>query len=343
MKNRFMLAPLTNLQSHDDGVLSEEEFNWLRLRAQGGFGLTMTCAAHVQAAGQGFPGQLGIWSERHIDGLSRLAEEIRGAGSLALIQLHHAGMRSPGELIRTTPVCPSDHPQSGARGLATGEVVQLAEDFIDAALRARKCGFDGVEVHGAHGYLIGQFLSAGINHRQDEYGGSLDKRCRLLFDIIRGIRLRCGPQFTIGVRLSPERFGMQLAETKTIAQRLMTSGQIDFLDLSLWDAFKVPEEEAQQGQSLLSHFTCLDRGNVRLAVAGKIRTPGDARSVLGAGADIIALGRAAILHHDFPRRCLEDPGFTPVTPPVSRAYLRREGLSPRFIDYMATWEGFVSD
>ena len=84
MKNRFMLAPLTNLQSHADGTLSDDEFRWLAMRAEGGFGLTMTCAAHVQAAGQGFPGQLGIFDDKHLPGLARLAEAINQTGSRIL-------------------------------------------------------------------------------------------------------------------------------------------------------------------------------------------------------------------------------------------------------------------
>lgn len=95
MKNCFMLAPLTNTQSHADGRLSDEEFRWLTMRAEGGFGLTMTCAAHVQAQGQGFPGQLGFFSDAHLPGLTRLASTIRGYGSVAIAQLHHAGIRSP--------------------------------------------------------------------------------------------------------------------------------------------------------------------------------------------------------------------------------------------------------
>ncbi|MDB9968989.1 NADH:flavin oxidoreductase, partial [Gammaproteobacteria bacterium] len=91
MKNRFMLAPLTNTQSHEDGVLSDEEFRWLTMRAEGGFGLTMTCAAHVQAVGQGFPGQLGVFSDKHIEGLSHLAATIKAHNSIAICQLHHAG------------------------------------------------------------------------------------------------------------------------------------------------------------------------------------------------------------------------------------------------------------
>jgi 2,4-dienoyl-CoA reductase-like NADH-dependent reductase (Old Yellow Enzyme family) len=244
MKNRFMLSPLTNLQSHEDGTLSEEEFHWLTLRARGGFGLTMTCAAHVQEVGKGFPGQLGIWSDRHLEGLGRLSTEIRRHGSLAFVQIHHAGMRSPADLIGGTPVCPSDNEKTGARALSLAETEQLASDFVAAAGRAQTAGFDGVEVHGAHGYIIGQYLSGNINHRTDAYGGSLEGRCRLLFEIVRGIRQICRPDFTIGVRLSPERFGMKLSETTVIAQRLMDSGLNDFLDMSLWDVFKEPEEDA---------------------------------------------------------------------------------------------------
>ena len=142
MKNRFMLAPLTNLQSHDDGILSDEEFNWLTMRARGGFGLVMTCAAHVQAAGQGFPGQLGVFDDIHVEGLTRLAAAIRQHGSLAMVQLHHAGLRSPPDLIGRRPVSASDDEKSGARALTTAEVEQLAQDFVTAALRAEQAGFE---------------------------------------------------------------------------------------------------------------------------------------------------------------------------------------------------------
>jgi 2,4-dienoyl-CoA reductase-like NADH-dependent reductase (Old Yellow Enzyme family) len=97
MKNRFMLAPLTNRQSYSDGRLSDEEFRWLTMRAAGGFALTMTAAAHVQSIGQGFPGQLGVYGEEHIEGLRRLADGIRSQGSIPVVQLHHAGNRAPRE------------------------------------------------------------------------------------------------------------------------------------------------------------------------------------------------------------------------------------------------------
>lgn len=341
MKNRFALAPLTNLQSHLDGKLSDDEFNWLTMRAEGGFGLTMTCAAHVQLVGQGFAGQLGIFSDDHIDGLSRLASAIKSHGSVAITQLHHGGARAPQTLIGCAPVAPSADTESGARALLTAEVEQLVEDFIRAAQRAEQAGFDGVELHGAHGYILCRFLSAETNQRNDQYGGSLENRFRIVQEIIAGIRQRCRSDFTIGVRLSPERFGMLLAEAQQIAQRLMSDAQIDYIDMSIWDVFKEPMEEQYQGRSLLSYFTELKRGDVRLGAAGKIRTPQDAQHCLDAGVDFVLLGRAAILHHDFPLQTAHNPAFTPTPLPVSASYLRNEGLGEAFVTYMETWKGFV--
>ncbi len=341
MKNRFMLAPLTNLQSHPDGTLSDEEYNWLTMRAAGGFGLTMTCAAHVQAVGQGFPGQLGVFDDKHLDGLSRLAASIKAHDSVAICQLHHAGMRSPEELIGCQPLCPSDNEETGARAMTAEEVQGVIADFIAAAVRAEKAGFDGVELHGAHGYLLCQFFSAEINQRIDAYGGSAENRVRILFEIIDGVRAACGEDFMLGVRLSPERFGLKLDDIVQLAQRLCSDGKIDFLDLSLWDVFKEPAEEDKQGRTLLSYFTELDRGEVRLGIAGKIHTPEDAQRAINSDVDWIMLGRAGILHHDFPLQMQNNPDFQPVKPPVSAEYLAKEGLSEKFIDYMRTWKGFV--
>jgi 2,4-dienoyl-CoA reductase-like NADH-dependent reductase (Old Yellow Enzyme family) len=341
MKNRLMLAPLTNLQSHPGGTLSYDEHRWLTLRAQGGFGLTMTAAAHVQAIGQGFPGQVGIFSDVHIPGLARLAEDIRKAGSLGVVQLHHAGMRSPAALIGEAPVCPSEDADTGSRALTLDEVHQLRDDFIAAAVRADKAGFDGVEIHGAHGYVLCQFLSAETNRRTDAYGGSPENRARLILEIIDGVRASCRPDFNLGLRLSPERFGLSLMEIRDLAGRLFSEAKIDYLDMSLWDCFKEPVEEAHRGRTLMSYFTDLPRGDVRLGVAGKLMSAADARAMLDAGADFVLLGRAAILHHDWPQKARANPDFRPVSLPVTRAHLEAEGLGPPFVTYMATWAGFV--
>ncbi|WOJ94846.1 NADH:flavin oxidoreductase [Congregibacter variabilis] len=343
MPNRFMLAPLTNLQSHPDGCLSDDEYHWLTKRAEGGFGVTMTCASHVQAAGCGFPGQLGCFSDDHLEGLTRLAKGINEQGSVSVLQLHHAGMRSPADLIAVAPQCPSDNAETGARGISHDEVLALRDDFITAAVRAAKAGFTGVELHGAHGYMLAQFLSPTINQRDDEYGGSLENRCRLLLEIVDGVRSQCGADFLLGVRLSPERFDIRLAEMRELAQRLMNEAKIDFLDMSLWDSFKEPMEEGFAGKTLLECFTELERGEVRLGTAGKVRSAADARRCIEAGADFVVVGRSAILHHDFPRQVAAHSDFEPVANPVSADYLRKEGLGEAFINYMATWGGFVED
>lgn len=342
MKNRFMLAPLTNQQSHADGRLSDDEHRWLVKRATGGFALTMTAAAHVQRVGQGFPGQLGIFDDAQLDGLTKLAAAIRAEGSISSVQLHHAGNRSPKELVGT-PVCPSDDPETGARALTLAEVEQLRDDFVVAAQRAERAGFDGVEVHGAHGYILAQFLSAEINRRDDRYGGSLENRARLIVEIVDGIRAACRPDFQIGLRLSPERFGLKLAEIRDVAASFLAAGTIDYLDLSLWDAFKEPVEEEFKGRKLLDYFTDLPRGQVRLGAAGKIMGAADAAAVIAAGCDFAVIGRAAVLRHDFPNRVRADADYRSPVLPVTAQHLADEGLGAAFVGYMRGWPGFVAD
>ena len=341
MKNRFMLAPLTNLQSGADGVMSEDEFHWLTYRATGGFGLVMTCAAHVQRTGQGFPGQLGVWSDAHLPGLTRLADKIRAEGSLSSVQLHHAGIRSPKDLIGEAPVGPSEDAETGSRALTEGEVEQLVEDFVTAAVRAETAGFDGVEIHGAHGYILCAFLSPETNRRTDRWGGSLENRARIVFEIIKGVRARTRPDFQLGLRISPERFGLKFADQREVARWMLASGDLDYVDLSLWDTFKAPVEQDFANKPLIDWFTDLPRGETRLGAAGKLMSGDDVRRTLEHGADFALLGRAAILHHDFPLKVKADPHFRAASLPVTRAHLLAEGLGPKFVDYMNSWKGFV--
>ena len=343
MKNRFMLAPLTNTQSFEDGTLSDDEFLWLTLRAKGNFGITMSCASHVQEIGKGFPGQLGIFDNKHIDGLKRLTDEIRKYESLSVAQLHHAGMRSPEAIIGESPVCPSADEKTKSRSLSNEEVNFLRDDFINAAIRAKKSGYDGIELHGAHGYILCQFLSSSINKREDEYGGSLENRSRIIFEIIDGIRSECGKDFLLGIRLSAERFGIKLTESKTLCQKLIDDEKIDFLDISLWDSFKDPVEEEHKDKTLLQHFTELNRKEVLLTVAGNIRTGEDVDKIISSDIDFVTIGRAAILHHDFPNKVLENQDFIPIDTPSPKEHLRKEGLSEKFIEYLKVFKGFVEE
>jgi 2,4-dienoyl-CoA reductase-like NADH-dependent reductase (Old Yellow Enzyme family) len=341
-KNRFMLSPLTNLQSHADGRLSDDEFNWLTYRATGGFGLVMTCAAHVQREGQGFPGQLGVFSDDHLPGLNRLAAKIKAEGAVSSVQLHHAGIRSPAALIGEAPRGPSDDADTGARGLSLGEVEQLIEDFVAAAVRAEAAGFDGVELHGAHGYMLCAFQSPETNRRDDRYGGSPENRARIVLEIIEGVRKRTRPDFQLGLRLSPERFGLKFAEQRDLAAQVLASGELDYLDMSLWDVFKPPVEQAFADRPLIDWFAELPRGETRLGAAGKLTSGEDARRILAHGADFGVFGRAAVLHHDFPQRVAADADFHTIALPVTRDYLRGERLGPAMIEYMNGWAGFVA-
>jgi len=331
---------MTNCQSHADGTLSDDEFHWLTMRAEGGFGLTMTCAAHVQAVGQGFPGQLGVFSDDHLPGLTRLAKAIKGFDSNASAQLHHAGSRSPKDLVGT-PVAPSDDPETGARALTESEVETLIEDFIAAAVRCENAGFDGVEIHGAHGYILCQFFSPATNRRTDQFGGSLENRVRPIARIVEGIRQRCSAEFQVGIRISPERFGVKLPEAVELARHILADSQYDYLDLSLWDVSKEPEDEELKGKTLMSCFTDLPRNGVKLGVAGKIGSGATVQRMLDQGADFVSIGRAAILHHDFARRIRANPAFEQRSLPVTREYLATEGLGPKLIEYVGRWEGFV--
>jgi 2,4-dienoyl-CoA reductase-like NADH-dependent reductase (Old Yellow Enzyme family) len=251
-------------------------------------------------------------------------------------------MRSPADLIGQQPVAPSDDAETGARALTGAEVEQLTEDFIAAAVRAEEAGFDGVELHGAHGYILCAFISPETNRRTDAWGGSLQNRARIVTDIIKGVRARTRPDFQLGLRLSPERFGLLLAEQRELAAELLATGDLDFLDMSLWDVFKDPVEEAYHGRPLIDWFAELPRGTTRLGVAGKLMAGETTAQVLDHGADFAILGRAAILHHDYPRRLASDPAFHPAALPVTREHLRREGLGAAFIDYMNGWKGFVA-
>lgn len=340
MKNRFMLAPLTNLQSHEDGSLSDDEFNWLTMRAKGQFGLVMTCATSVLLNGRCWKGQLGLHDDMHIEGHKRLTRSLREQGSLSVVQIHHGGVRASVELTGQQVVAPSDNEKYKARALSLHEVEQLRDDFIAAAVRAKNAGYDGVEVHGAHGYLITQFISTKFNQRNDRYGGSLENRTRLLFEIVDGIRKACGNSFLLGVRLSPERFGMQLTEAVTICQQLIDGGKIDFLDVSLWDVFKNSEET---DEPLMEYFTKLDTKDVKLTVAGKIYDGATVNKVMSSGVDFVTIGKSAILHHDFPAQVIADPQFKSVDTPVTPDYLRNQGLGESFITYMRSWKDFVTE
>lgn len=340
-RNRVALAPLTNTQSHPDGTLTEDETAWLEARGRGGFGLVMTAAAYVVPAGQAWGGQLGIATEDHLPGLSRLAERLRATGTVSSVQLHHGGMRADVRLHGGPNQCPWDDPAKDAVAMTTDEVRAMIDAFVAAAVRAERAGFDGAELHGAHGYLLGQFLDGRHNRRTDGYGGSLEDRMRVLLEVVDGVRSATGPDFQLGLRLTPEGNGITLEEGRETARTLLATGRLDYLDMSLWDVFMEPRGGAEG--LLIEHFTDLPRHGTRLGVAGKVLSAADAAWCLDRGADFVSVGIGAILHHDFAARAAADPGFVVRERPVTRDELRAEYVGPAFVDYLARgWDDLVA-
>ena len=236
----------------------------------------------------------------------------------------------------------SDNVEKGTRELSLIEINDLKDAFVSSSLRAQECNYDGVEFHAAHGYLISQFLSSKYNKRTDRYGGSLENRSRLLFEIIEATQRSTDSKFLIGVRLSPERFGLDIEEMIVLYRLLCEKTNIDFIDLSLWDSFKLLDSGKHAGRSLLKLFTNINRQGKKLTVAGKIFSFEDIEILAQNQVDFFCLGRAAILDHQFPRRLRElGSNFQSFSAPVSRCHLASEGLSEKFIDYMATWKNFV--
>lgn len=342
-KNRIVLAAMTNGQSQPDGSLGEDELRWLNSRAEGGFGIVTTCASHVSKNGQGWVGELGIFDDRHVPGLEILARAMHQRGALAFAQIFHGGLRADPALIGELPWSASEGADGRHRAATERDLSRVIADFASAAVRARAAGMDGVEIHGAHGYLLTQFLSAVENRRTDGWGGSLENRARLIREVAKAARAAAPAPFVVGVRLSPEDFGnakgMDLDESLQVARWLCQDG-VDFVHLSLWDSLK--NTVKRPGEHALEAFRRVLPKDVRLLVAGKIWTRAEGEQLLALGADGIALARSAIANPDWPLR-ISDPVWSPRLPPLTAEELQARGLSPQFVEYMRRWKGFVAD
>lgn len=346
--NRVVLAAMTNKQSHPDGTLGEDELTWLAARARGGFGTVTTCALHVSPDGQGWDGELGAFGDEHLPGLTRVAAACRAEGGLALAQIVHTGSRAPSRLTGQQPWSASafvlDEPRFEAPRAATEEDIRRTiEAFAAAAGRCAAAGFDGVELHAAHGYLLCQFLGTLTNTRDDAWGGSPERRQALLREVLAAARAATPEGFLVGVRLSPEvpAQGLVLDESLAAARQLVADGA-DFVHASLWDSFAVPETRPDLDVPHTTLWRQTLGPEVPLIVTGGIWTPGQAAQILAQGADLIGLARAAIAHPDWPRRAA-DPAWDPERPPYSAQRLRDAALGEVFVDYMRRWPDFVRE
>lgn len=339
---RVALAPLTNLQSEADGCLSAAELEWLRRRAAGGFSWLSTCATYVCDEGKAWPGQLGAADERHLPGLTTLATTLKREGVSPFVQLHHGGPQAalaPGLPLGAVTI------EGKQRGASLEELLDISRYFAQAAERVERAGFDGVELHGANGYLFTHFLSPVENTREDEYGVALAGRARLLYDTMRAVRAQVSPRFAVGVRLSPIDLwaprGLVLEDSIEVALNLVALG-CDFIHLSLMDVLCHPPGASQGGASVVRAFRDALPSHVPLLAAGGIWSGDDARRALDEGLDVVVLGRAAIAHPDWPQR-VDEPGWTPKRPPYTRSFLASGGASSPLLDYLARRPGMIED
>ena len=344
-RNRVFLAPLTNRQSHADGTLSDDEYRFLTRRAQDGFGLVETCAAFVTQDGKAWGGELGVHDDAMLPGLTRLAKGIHDAGALASVQLFHGGRRADPEFSGMQPVSASAVEEPGSvtpREATEADLQRYVDAFAQAARRCAAAGFDAIELHGAHGYLLSQFLSRVYNRRTDGWGGSLEHRARLIREVTRAVK-RAAPSLVLGVRLSPEDFGqakgLDLDESLQVAKWLVEDG-MELLHISLWTASR-PTTKRPDAHPIPLFRAAVGPG-VKLVTAGKIWSKEDAEGQLALGADAVALGRAAICNPDWVGLAIEGKG--PVRqPPLTMAELEARGVSRTFGDYLRAWKGFVAD
>lgn len=336
LPNRVAVAPLTNTQSNSDGTLHQDEYLWLTKRS-GHFGLVSTCAAFVSQEGHAWDGQLGISGDKHLAGLTRLAEGIREAGSIGMVQLYHGGKRATLAPQKISTVDGEDFVAASKEDLE-----RITSDFVAAAKLAEQAGFDGVEIHGANGYLFTQFLATLDNPREDEYGGDIAGRAKFLRETTLAVMKATSPSFMINVRISPvdtwDQRGLVLEDSLQLAKWLADDG-VDIIHLSLRDASGPGPFETDK-VAVVSAIRSVVPDEVKIATAGGIWTREDAKRALDAGADIVALGRAAIAHLDWPTVSSMN-NFEPVLPPWDPNYLKQVGVGDKFIKYLMRGAGMV--
>jgi 2,4-dienoyl-CoA reductase-like NADH-dependent reductase (Old Yellow Enzyme family) len=315
LPNRMVVPGLTTGFGARGGDITERLCRYLRARARGGFGLIVTENLAVDLAGRSLQTIIMAESDARMPGLVRLAQAVHDEGGLVMGQLVHAGRQTRAEITEGRIVAPSAIPcpinREMPHALTPDEVVAMERAFVDAACRLEAAGFDGVEIHGAHGYLVAEFLSPYSNARTDEYGGAFENRMRFLLNIVDGIKARCGAGFPLSVRISAKEFapgGLDVADAIQIAGALAQHG-VDALSVSVgvYESFNrlsmVSGEPEGQWLPLAGQ---VKRGTTLPVMGvGRIVRASTAEEALAAGLiDLAAIGRASMADPELPRKTL---------------------------------------
>jgi NADPH2 dehydrogenase len=313
LTNRLVMPPMATAKSEGDGKVSPEVIDYYREKSEGGY-ISLIVIEHsfISHEGKASNNQLSVAEDNMIEGLKKLAEVIRGNGSKAVMQINHAGSAAKQEITGMTPVGPSAvaNPRLGntPHALTKDEIMGIVKDFRNAALRVKEAGFDGVEIHSAHGYLLNQFFSPLTNKRTDEYGGDVHKRIRLHLEVIKAVRSAVGENFPILLRFGASDFvdgGSSLEDSKVAAQEFEKAG-VSILDIS--GGFCGYVVKGLDGQGYFSQLTEGLKTVVSIPVilTGGITEAKAAEELLSQGkADLIGVGRAILKDSNWAKNAVE--------------------------------------
>jgi len=362
MANRFAIAPLTTDSSHEDGTATENELEFVRRRAASGFGATISSAAYVEQDGRSWQG-IGATQDGHLSSLHRLAEAMRAAGGLAILQIYDGGRIAKPELIgeqclRAPSAVASLRPGAKTpRAMTANEVGSLIASFREAASLARKAGFDGVEIHGANHYAVHQFFSPRANHRVDNWGGTLSKRMNFPLAVAQAVRDALGPKLIAGFRVTPfesEPDGYTLEDAKLLCNELAKLG-LDYISVSLDDYRKsrpVGETRVYDGpveksytpaESPITEFARVIAGRSAVMASGGIKTCIDAEGVIKMGADLVAVGRAVVVDPEWLSkvRSKSEASILAGLPKDELEIARALSIPPRMVEYLLSRPGWI--
>ena len=327
LRNRIALPPLTTNYGSPEGIVTDGTIQFYRERSRD-VGLVTVEATAVRADGRIVPGSLGLWEDEQVSGMARLADTIKRLGAAAVVQINHAGARcfpGGGEMQGASPSGFAFRPDVAPITLTPEQIDRVIADFTDAAGRAKEAGFDGVEIHGAHFYLISQFLSPLTNQRNDQYGGDARARATLALEVVMAARERLGKGYPILFRLNAlEKVdgGQTLEDTLTVS-RLLADAGVDALDVSLIAQYTWREVDDQRFPVCGSAFPKEQPAGANVPHAAGVREaagiPVIAVGKLGEGQvagesvrdsliDVVAIGRQMIADPDAAGKILAEKG-----------------------------------
>ncbi|MBM7691274.1 2,4-dienoyl-CoA reductase-like NADH-dependent reductase (Old Yellow Enzyme family) [Peribacillus deserti] len=309
LKNRIVMAPMTNFSSNEDGTVTDQEVNYY-VRRSGGVSMVITACTYVTANGKGFRGEFGADHDEMIPSLRQLAQAIKAQGAKAVLQIFHGGRMCPpelvpnGEIVSASAIAAEGEGQPVPRELTDQEIEDIIKFFGDTTRRAIEAGFDGVEIHGANGYLIQQFFSPHSNRREDRWGGSLENRLSFPLAVVEEVKkaaATANEPFIVGYRFSPEEPetpGITMADTLKLVDVLSEQG-LDYLHISLQDFTSVPRRGVEDARSRLEIVQERAGGKVPIIGVGSILTADDALKAFETGVPLLALGRELIIDPDW--------------------------------------------